>query len=118
MPSSATRKSTLREKQTCPCCGLKLHPDTVTRHLRGNVPALYRASQQVERERDDSWSILADARPVKRSRYAEDRAQTVNQDVEGDGGGSTSESCARQQLSEGMFVWPWYAASHIPNMEV
>lgn len=118
MPSSATQKTAAKEKQTCPCCGLKLHHDTVTRHLRGDVPALYRASQQVERERDDSWSILADARPVKRSRYAEDRVQMVIQQVEGYGGGSTSESCARQQLSEGTFVWPWYATSHIPNMEL
>ena len=95
MPPSAPHKTTSREKQICPCCGCKLHPDTVTRHLRGDVPALYQASQQVEQERDDGWSILADARPVKRSRRTRDQAGIVSQQVEGHGGSSLSG--ARQQ---------------------
>ena len=103
MPPSAPHKTTSQEKQICPCCGHKLHPDTVTQHLQGDVPALYRASQQVEWERDDGWSILADAQPVKHSQHTQNQARIVSQQVEGHGGSSLSG--ARQQLEGAILLF-------------
>lgn len=82
LQKSAGHRSAVR--QVCPCCQRNLHPSTIARHQRGEVPVVYRASQ-VERERDEGWSILADARPVKRSRYRREEGGASQQE-EQDGG--------------------------------
>ena len=94
MAPSSSQKSTSQVRQTCPCCHRSLHPGTVARHQRGEVPVVYRASQEVERDREDGWSLLADARPVKRSRYRKEGGNVGGEDKQ-DGGverGGTRQS--------------------------
>ena len=89
MPPPSAPRTARAPKKMCPCCHRKLHPETVSRHLRGIAPGLYRASEQVElQDREDGWSILADARPVKRTRYAGGQREAVGQERQSGGGSS------------------------------
>ena len=63
-------------------------------HLKGSVPVLYQASQQVNEEEMGSWSVLADARPVKRFRTS----QEVRTGREVDGG-SEERQAQRPSMS-------------------
>ncbi len=99
MAPSASRNPNRQVRQVCPCCQRSLHPDSIARHLRGEVPVVYRASQEVERDGEEEWSLLADARPVKRSRYRQDRegaAREARQD-----GGVQERGATRQSLAGG-----------------
>ncbi|PIL25594.1 hypothetical protein GSI_11342 [Ganoderma sinense ZZ0214-1] len=70
------------------------------------VPALYRASQQIDAEPEDRWSIVADARPVKRSRYVGGQeAGGVEGERQENGSANASGSAIQQGLqSEALSV--------------
>ena len=66
-------------------------------HLKGSVPVLYQASQQVNQEEAGSWSVLADARPVKRFRTSRE----VRTGREVDGGSEERQAQGPSTSTEG-----------------
>ncbi|KAJ2986641.1 hypothetical protein NUW54_g9692 [Trametes sanguinea] len=91
------KKSTSAKKKLCPCCNTWLHPESVARHLRGQAPVLYRATQAAQDDPSgpSAWSFQADAQAVKRARHSKPEENIRNQTesgVEGTGPGMTSEA--------------------------